>query len=260
MSNPSVAAVMLVNGRPEMARRAVASFVNQTYDNRLLIIWDTGEEPLNIRAPKTICCRPYSDRDRSIGELRNEAIGATNADIIVTFDSDDWSHERRIEEQVALLTQYRDVEAVGFNECLFWHEERIMPVTNPDPDSGKFGIGTPVPSEAYLYSNPHPNYAIGASLAFWRSTWQRRPFPHLPIPGNRQSAGEDAEWLKGVKCAVWPCTMTSPDGCTWTMDQEPRLICSIHGGNSQMYELGLNSPYFKRAAEWDDYCRKEMKL
>lgn len=268
MNNPSVACVMLASGRPAMTARAVASFVASTYENRLLIVWDTGLEPLNIRAPKTVYCRPYSDHQRSIGELRNDAIGmATNADIIVTMDSDDVSHPRRIEEQVALLVA-SGAEAVGYNEALFWDSTKCMirvDPSRPGPDGeGCLGVVESV-GEAWLYSNPAPNYAIGASLAFWRSTWARQPFPHLPVPGNRQSAGEDAEWLKGVKCvgvssipngprAGWPFSARDNYG------EAPRLIASIHGGNSQAYELALPSPYFKRAAQFDNLCRREMAL
>ena len=262
MGNPSVACVLLANGRPHMVVRAIRSFTAQTYDNRVLIIWDTGEEPLNIREPKAVYCRPYSDGSRSIGELRNEAIGlATTADIIVTFDSDDWSHPQRIEEQVRLL-EASGAEVVGYSECLFW-DERTKPVTLPT--ANKVGFGYVERNEAYLYSNPRPHYAVGASLAFWRDTWKRRPFPHLPIPGNRQSAGEDGEWLKGVRCqsisgmnaGIFEFTGNPMDG-DWEMD--PRLICSIHGQNSNMYELALHAPEFQRAPQWDEYCRRTMAL
>lgn len=262
MSNPSVACVMLASGRPEMTTRAVRSFLSQAYDNRLLVIWDTGSEPLNIRAEKTVYCPVVGSGQRSIGELRNDAIGmATNADIVVTFDSDDWSGPRRIEEQVALLVA-SGAEACGYNEVLFWDTHKTDHVRDITTAIGLAGWEDR--SESWLYSNPAPNYAIGASLAFWRSTWARRPFPHLPVPGNRQSAGEDAEWLKGVKCVGVSGIgdgqpyLTLRPGEPSLDAAMPRLICSVHGGNSQAYELALPSPYFKRVEQWDQYCRKEM--
>lgn len=256
MSNPSVACVMLVSGRPDMTARAVRPFLSQTYDNRLLLIWDTGDALLNIRAEKTIYCPVFSTRERSIGELRNDAIGmATSADIIVTMDSDDLSHPRRIEEQVALLAA-SGAEACGYNEVLFWDGRDAAVEGGGIAGAWARGQG----GQAWLYSNPAPNYAIGASLAFWRSTWQRRPFPHLPIPGNRQSAGEDAEWLKGVKCVG----VTSLIGDTFDNPKEPfydpRLICGVHGQNSQAYSLAMPSVYFKRAPQFDEYARGTMYL
>lgn len=255
MSNPSVACVMLASGRPQMVARTLRSFQQQTYDNRLLIIWDTGDPPLNIRAEKTVYCRPFNGRTVSIGELRNEAIGlATNADIIVTMDSDDWSHPQRIEEQVQLL-EASGADAVGYNEVLFW-DERIRPVTLPA--GGKCGFGDGERNEAYLYSNPQPNYAVGASLCFWRSAWQRHPFPHLPIPGNKQCAGEDGEWLKGVDCCGGvPRSLGIDDG---VKERDPRLICSIHGSNDRDYSLAMTAPQFKRMPSFDAYCREAMKL
>lgn len=279
----SVTAIMLVDGRPEMVHRAVRSFEGQTYKNRVLLVWDTGTLATPVRAEGVVYCSPPHPIPVSVGELRNEAIsfGSASADVIVTWDSDDASHERRIEEQVALL-EASGAEVVGFNQVLFWDERGASP--RPKVPDGLYcrdcghdmyfhwhctGSCQEINcecdvynqhGEAWLYSNPAPNYAIGASLCFWRSVWARRPFPHLPVPGNRQSAGEDAEWLKGVKC-VAVSSLRFPDiGDSVGGNTEPRLICSIHGGNSQAYELAMPSPYFTRAPQFDEVCRKEMAL
>ncbi len=272
MTNPSVACVMLANGRPEMTTRAVRSFSAQTYENRILIVWDTSETPVNIRAAKTVHWTPYIDRPYSIGELRNEAIekATTIADIIVTCDSDDWQHPQRIEEQVRLL-ESSGAECVGFNECMFCYEPCLCKPNNV-PNAPRMDVVCPScdsRQRAYLYSNPRPNYAIGASLCFWRSTWQRRPFPHLPEPGNKQCGGEDAAWLEGVRCVGVsgvqdmdaPQIVARRHGVEVDLPWfEPRLICSIHGDNSQRYDLALQSPQFRRARQWDNFAREKMKL
>jgi len=263
-----------------MLKRAVQSFCAQTYQNKRMLLFDTGAEGPNTELYGEEVWGLWSpSAGRWIGELRNDAIDTTSADIICHFDSDDWSNPRRIEEQVALL-ESSGAEAVGYNEVIFWDEtmETCMrnareqmqgfPSCGDAPDFGPRELG-----EAYVYSNPRPNYAIGASLAYWRSTWQRRPFPHMPIPGNRQSAGEDAEWLNGVKCVsisgVTECALSLDgvsaagvyhQGDVWATPVVPRLICSVHGSNSQMYELSLGSPQFKRAAQGDEYCRAQMRL
>src|SRR5437016_6127466 len=73
MSNPSVAAVMLVNGRPEMTARAVRSFDAQTYDARQLMIYDTTPGgPSGGHDGGNIYHLWGGDKVRSIGELRNE--------------------------------------------------------------------------------------------------------------------------------------------------------------------------------------------
>jgi len=257
---PSVSVVMLCSpGRDSMRARAVASIRDQTYS------------PIQVVT--------HESRDGvSIGELRNNAGERCFGDIIVHADDDDWSNPRRIEEQVALL-QASGAEAVGYHEAIFWDETLVGHIEHAARFEIRGGeaveIAAPVMDigEAYLYYNPRPNYAIGASLAYWRSTWQRHPFPHLPIPGNRQSAGEDAEWLKDVKCVsisgVTECALSLDgvsaagvyhQGDVWATPVVPRLICSVHGGNSQMYELSLGSPQFKRAPQWDDYCRDKIRM
>lgn len=285
MSTPLACAICLVDGRPEMTRRAVESFYDQTYENKRLMLFDTGAddctyEYMSLGRPscRMIVSRHFPDLNgKSIGELRNLAIEEASSwwqeppDVIVHMDSDDLSHPRRIEEQVALL-ESSGAEAVGYHEAIFWDER--LAATADDAAMGVFEDYTfKGRCEAYLYSNPRPNYAIGASLAYWRSTWEPHPFPHLPIPGNRQSAGEDAQWLKDVKCVaisgVTECSLSIDgvsaagvyhQGDVWATPVVPRLICSVHGGNSQMYELSLGSPQFRRAEQWDDYCRAQMRL
>ena len=276
MSTPLACAICLVDGRPEMLKRAIASFEAQTYERKGLLLWgDPQGVDFSRETAFAVVHDEESRRGLSIGELRNQAnffaVDMMGAEVLIHWDSDDLSHPRRIEEQLALL-ESSGAEAVGYNEAIFWRQgEWSSPVGTNDP----VGLcisereGCPdYPHEhwrdkgsAYLYSNPRPNYAIGASLAYWRSTWQRRPFPHLPIPGNRQSAGEDAEWLKGVKCvAVSSIGADVPLPGLPVNDLDPSLICSIHGQNSQAYDLALASPYFKRAAWFDDYCRAQMRL
>ncbi len=275
--NPSVACVILVNGRESMTKRAIASFRAQTYENKRLLLYDTGEnyysgEPLENET--YFRCFWNAHRGAlSIGQLRNEAIAHTEgADIIVTMDSDDYSAPQRIEEQVRLL-EASAAEAVGYNEALFWDASRCTHCA-VGGEALKDGAGTgwhcvsavlplvPCPSLAYLYSNPRPNYAIGASLAFWRSTWLRRPFPHLPEPGNKQCGGEDAAWLEDVFCVGVSAFPAAPGEIHLGRPDmhEPRIICSVHADNSQRYDLALSSPQFKRYPQFDDFAREKMKL
>src|SRR5205814_122178 len=135
-------------------------------------IYDTGEvdcshrfESLGRPTARMIAqwYRP-EHRGKSIGAIRNLAIKAaceywyTLPDIIVTFDSDDWSHPQRIAEQVALL-QASGADCVGYREAVFY-----------DTRPGQF-------CGAWIYRSLDTSYAIGASLAFHKSTWERVPFP-----------------------------------------------------------------------------------
>lgn len=103
-ADPVVACVMLVNGREDMVRRAVASFHSQTYRNKRLVSWPGAS-------------------GKTIGEYRNEAAAACPwASIIAHWDSDDWSVPARIESQVKLLRHGYD--AVAYHSMLFWDATR----------------------------------------------------------------------------------------------------------------------------------------
>ncbi len=89
--------------------------------------------------------------------------------------------------------------------------------------------------------------------AVGRKTWERKPFPNLPL--RPMGTGEDYEWSKGLRVAVAPSII----------DGEPRMIARIHPGNtSQAYDLEalvkLGTTTWKRVPEWDDYCRERMAL
>src|SRR6185369_11808099 len=117
---PLVVGVMLTADRHDMTRRAIASFEAQTYERKCLLVLDSGREPLNLPTNIRQIYKHMPGVKLTVGELRNVANAmAGGADIIAHFDSDDWSHPRRLEEQVALL-QASGADVVGYNEILFW--------------------------------------------------------------------------------------------------------------------------------------------
>jgi glycosyltransferase involved in cell wall biosynthesis len=201
---------MLANGRPEMVARAVQSFRAQTYGNKHLRICENhGEDP--------------------IGTLRNAANETSKGDIIVHWDSDDWSHPNRIAEQVALL-QSIGAECVGYNEMLFWHE-----TWNPM-------------SESWLYRTAIPNYAVGTSMCYWRETWVQHPF------SDRSEGCDDLEWFnKGVR--IVSASSLRP----YLQHLDPMMIASIHGGNT-CAKIAAGAREWTRVPNWDKYCRDAMQL
>lgn len=265
MSMPTVCAIMLTRDRPEMAARAVRCFERQTYPNKRLLIWDTGElysdldttgdgvfdgdgEIVHIPAP-------YRDPLLTIGALRNEAIGFWNQyPILCHWDDDDMSHPRRIEEQVALLMASPGVECVGYNEMLFWRDD-VMEFDRRFGDDGfgkvtetqdaieiETGALIKAPGEAWLYHNVDPRYCTGTSMCYLRRAWERRPFPDMPK--NPQSTGEDVAWQREVKRVA-----------VNSLHDEPRMIATIHGSNSQDYS-SLSPANWQRAPEFDERVRQ----
>lgn len=245
---------MLTANRPEMARRAVECFRRQTYENKRLLIWDTGQTFHEPDHPVNEHYVAVPNIGRTIGELRNHAIAGTvlcnqEIDILIHWDDDDYSHPNRIAEQVALL-QSSGADCVGYNEMLFWREPKRA-MLNRDA----------VPGEAWLYSNPNPNYALGTSLCYWRRTWERKPF-------EATSAGEDLRFISGLNVAAcqsfWP--EAAPGTIAYGSDNLPRMIARIHSGNtSSAYdprkmeaEARKRNGMWKRVPEWDSYCAEVM--
>lgn len=263
---PLVCAILLTKDRPAMAARAVRAFRAQTYPNKRLFICDTGAaDPAQMHTREEEKYWASYWRRHSIGKLRNAAnqlavswTGAVQhsvAEVLIHWDDDDVSHPNRIAEQVAHL-QSSGADVVGYNEMLFWDSRIVGRIASDVVRITEEGIEADVAvtnGEAWLYK--HRTNTPGTSLCYWRKTWERKPFPDLPKPGG--GAGEDWHWLKGLNVATVSSVLTG-------LQTEPRLIASIHGGNTQSYDLeGIierGSQEWRRAPEWDDYARKAMAL
>jgi glycosyltransferase involved in cell wall biosynthesis len=241
---PFVVAVMLVDGREALVRRAIRSFQSQTYENRRLLIYDSGSEPVPSATvpgdPNII--HILTSVQRTIGGLRNEINGIAargGADIIVHWDSDDWSAPERIEEQADWLNAAETSvwECVGMNRMVFWRETE---------------------REAWLYNNPNPEYALGTSLCYWTKTWRKNPFRE-----NTGSESEFGHWFGTVP--IWGRMGGEPPT---VLIQSTAIIASIHAGNEhrQPYrrELMLASEAqggeWKRAAHLDESTARIMAL
>jgi hypothetical protein len=242
---------MLTKDRSGLAARAVECFRKQIYQNKRLVILDTGVQSAGYFGDYDCVSHHWADlslREWTIGALRNEVNKqSAYSEIIAHFDDDDWSHPSRISEQVALL-QSSGSDCVGYRECLFWDErpERI----DMNAQAG-----------AWLYSVPSSSWVLGSSFCYWRRVWEQRPFSDLPrlkdgvpIP---DSAGEDVMWRREVKCVgVSGLPMIGR-----TMICEPRMICRIHGSNTTNYDTMLANKYqntWKRVPQWDARCREVM--
>lgn len=241
MSTPTVACVMLANSREAMVQRAVKSFQAQTYANKKLVIWNTGQlfgtQPFRgIRVWEPVAIRDNA----SVGTLRNRAnywaVEALDGiDLIAHWDSDDWSHPKRIEEQVALLEQ-TGADLAGYRDALFWDTRKQ-------------------PAEAWQYRSEHPKMVIGASMMYRRQLWERCPFEDIP------TAEDYRFWLQAVKHPAKVSAASSFTGdCTDGVFNEPRMVCELHGSNTSPAYENMHSSSWRRAAEYDHYAKGVMAL
>ena len=255
MTQPLVVAVMLTRDRPAMAQRAIESFRAQTYDGGLkLLIFDTTpkerrEELTNAANEVHVWhYHPRADKpcDETIGALRNKANGmCLDADILVHWDDDDYSHSCRIEEQVALL-QASGKECVGFRDLLFWdtRQQGDMP-------------GGYLHNEAWLYRNNDARWVAGTSMCYWLRAWEACPFDDAPHEDQRW-------WMKNAEKCVSVSSLVAP---RLEDNDMPRMVCGIHDGNTEQIDpaklSAKHSPpskHWTRVPEWDAYCAERMKL
>lgn len=237
---------MLTADRQQQTDRAVRSFLTQTYRPSLLLIYDTGKVAYKVeRLATSRIIHVYDGPEMSgpIGALRNRANSLTipMSEILIHFDSDDWSGPHRIADQVASL-QESGRDCVGYRSVLFW---RRYPLVKASPEV--------LDGQAWAYHNTLKTYCIGASLCYWRTVWERKKFQET-LPGPNRGMGEDREWLRHVDSAGF--VNVHIDG--------PHLVCEIHGGNTMSYDLEAQQErgdtFWKRAPEFDSKLTEIMKL
>lgn len=244
MSNPTVCCVCLTRDRPEMTARAVRCFREQAYDpvmRRLLIVdggnpsWydpaSDAENEVQVYCDSTGLF-PGNYKGGTIGSLRNYANSMAGTDIIAHWDSDDLSSPQRLTEQVVLL-ESSGADAVGFNQALFWDTTTL------------YG------PQAWLYTSPKADVALGGTLCYWRRTWEAKRFQDV-------KHGEDTLWQTGMRVAA-------VSGIAWDHPVEglnvpaPRFIAHIHGSNTSSV-ITPTVRDWRRVPAWDDHCRKVMQL
>lgn len=240
MADPRVTAIMLIADRRELGEKAVECFRRQTYENKSLVIFDTGKEPFREKLQSGMPENWWWEEShgRTIGELRNRAAEiatAKTADILVHWDSDDWSHPRRIEEQVKLLKDSR-VECVGYSDLLFWRE-------SPTPNAARVELRL---GKAWIWRGAR-NRPIGTSLCYWRRIWEAHPFAHLP---KGDSIGEDVDFVRRSDCLA---------NSSLSPQELPAMVARIHDGNTSTgYREIDSSSSWQRVSSFDTFCREVM--
>lgn len=271
MDQPTVAAVMLVNGRDAMVERAVACYRSQTYQRKRLVVLNSNPGPASALPAagdlQSIVIDAPSLAGWSIGALRNHlnSFIGHSADLIIHFDSDDWSGPDRIAEQVDLW-QSVDQPVVGYNSATFWDErcrgcKDGLPIFECDGynftpgAAGKVlahgtGLGPMMcTAGAWLYSNAREDYALIGSMCYSREFWERNPFDEK---ADGRNTSEAQHWF-GKRNVLG----------VFGRD----FIARIHEGNtSQAYRHEMMLASEAQGGEWlrmpyaDDACRERMAL
>lgn len=230
---------MLTADRPQFAPGSVRCFANQTYENRRLLIFDSGAESSTVLNVNGVHYFSPAWRKSPVGTLRNEAnfLAARvfpKATIFVHWDDDDWSHPNRIAEQVRFLVESK-AEVVGYDQVLFSRN-----------------------GQGWKWANKVPGlHPCGSSLCYWRDAWAKDQF-HCERPSNSESTSEYHDWLQRRQKAT--CSAFGPPDGRWGgPGHELRLIARIHGANTTRYNLDeQKSPSWSRQPAWDPEIRRLM--
>jgi glycosyltransferase involved in cell wall biosynthesis len=149
---------------------AIDSFLSQNYENKELVIVDNGNDGTESLIPKNRAIRyiKLPGGRRPTGEMRNRCCEAARGEVIIHFDSDDWSAADRIAEQVARLGE-SGKQITGYGQINFYDER-----------DGK----------AYQFIPELKSYMMGTSLCYWREWWERGKFESV------LSIGEDWRFVQ----------------------------------------------------------------
>lgn len=107
---PEVSCLMVTADRPRLMKRALHGYLNQTHDNKQIVIIDDGatdlEDPLSMIPADELTYRKLdSTANYTLGALRNLSLKEASGDYLVQWDDDDWYHPERIKRQLTTLTE-----------------------------------------------------------------------------------------------------------------------------------------------------------
>lgn len=91
----------------KLSLNSVKSFLNQTYDNKELVIVNDGDYSIKDHVDDDRINEIKLDNRLSLGQLRNVSIDAVpNDSLWVQWDDDDWHHERFIEDNFNMMKKH----------------------------------------------------------------------------------------------------------------------------------------------------------
>jgi glycosyltransferase involved in cell wall biosynthesis len=104
---------MVTADRPQLCRRAVQCYLDQTYPHKELVVVDDGVTDLaSVLAEVPSNELRYIKLERKpsnvLGTLRNVSLGAASGEFVAQWDDDDWYHPDRLTRQIAALADGHD--------------------------------------------------------------------------------------------------------------------------------------------------------
>jgi mannosyltransferase OCH1-like enzyme len=129
--SPRVSCLMVTKNRAKLAKRAIFCFLQQTYQNKELVIIDDGDSD---DLAKFIARFPHpqiqyyrlQSQSLTLGGLRNLSVANSTGDYVCQWDDDDLSDPVRVELQMSIIQAFK-VDACFLDNLYHWfpHQQRL---------------------------------------------------------------------------------------------------------------------------------------
>jgi len=191
-----VSCIMPTHNRREMVPIALRSYLAQDWPEKELVVVDDGPDVLwDLFAGRPGVHYVRLAGRRRIGAKRNLACQVALGEVIVHFDSDDWSASGRIRDQIErLLASGKAVS--GYHSGLFYDPARRE-------------------ASKYIWDGHPDHYSLGTALCYRRDFWRRNQFTNSDMQ-------EDNDFVDAAKAAR---QLVSVDGGQF-------IVARIHAGNT----------------------------
>ncbi|WP_175470683.1 glycosyltransferase family 2 protein [Pedobacter hartonius] len=174
---PLVSCIMPTANRANFIPSAINNFLKQNYPYKELIIIDDGTIPIKDIVPNLYNIRYfYTNPFESIGFKRNYACQKAAGIIIMHWDDDDWYSEDWITYQVDELRNSK-ADICGLDQVQFY---------------------SPIEDKYWMSKNLNSKrpWLSGATLAYWKSFWEKHPFKDMKIK-------EDDDFVRSSEANVY---------------------------------------------------------
>jgi glycosyltransferase involved in cell wall biosynthesis len=158
-----VSCIMPTQNRRTFIPAAIQCFLDQTYEDRELVIIDDGDDRVADLIPVDPRIRYAAIPNRvSTGLKRNLCCEAARGEIICHTDDDDWSAPGRMADQVErLISTGRPI--TGYGTLLFWDVLKL---------------------QAKKYKASVRNYICGTTFCYRRDFWQMHQFKDQQVASD----------------------------------------------------------------------------
>jgi glycosyltransferase involved in cell wall biosynthesis len=170
-TQPLVSCITPTYNRTELLKHSIEQWLEQSYQNKELVIIDDGEKSVEKIVKKfhrpNIQYIRWQDKI-SIGRKRNIACEYARGEYIAHWDDDDWNHTNRLAEQANTL-QVSNAAATGYNSIYIYNK----------------------PSNRAIHYYEDHYTLVGGTLMYVKNHWKTNRFPDISI-------GEDTYFMRRI--------------------------------------------------------------